>query len=91
MLTDVPDPDRIDLLLGFAHRVRQGDYGDGAQVRAGSVQVALRAIGKTFELEGLPNPTYRSKGNTGSASNASSKRTDAKIPRPNTNSPSQSP
>ena len=62
MLTDVPDPDRIDLLLGFAHRVRQGDYGDGAQVRAGSVQVALRAIGKTFELEGLPNPTYRSEG-----------------------------
>ena len=60
MLTDMPDPDRIDLLLGFAHRVRPGDYGDGAQVRAGSGPVALRAIGKTFELEGLLNLTYRS-------------------------------
>jgi hypothetical protein len=62
MFTDVPDPNRIDLLLGFAYRVRQGDYGEGAQVRAGTVQVALRAIGKTFELEELPNPTYRSEG-----------------------------
>jgi hypothetical protein len=34
----IDDPDRIDLLLGFAYRVRQGDDGDGAQVRAGSVQ-----------------------------------------------------
>jgi hypothetical protein len=59
----VPDPDRIDLLLGrFAYRVRQGDYGEGAQVQAGTVQVAFRAIGKTFELEGLPNPTHRSEG-----------------------------
>ena len=62
MLTDVPNPTRIELLLGFALRVRRGDYGDGNQVRAGSIQVALRAIGKTFELEGLPNPTYRNEG-----------------------------
>jgi hypothetical protein len=55
-------PVRINLLLGFAVRVRRGDYGDGHQVRAATVQVALRAIGKTFELEGLPNPTYRSEG-----------------------------
>jgi hypothetical protein len=59
MLTNVSDPDRIDLLLGFACRARAGDYGDGHKVRAGTVQVALRAIGKTFELEGLPNPAYR--------------------------------
>jgi hypothetical protein len=62
MLTTVSNPIRIDLFLGFAHRVRRGDYGDGHQVRAGTVQVALRAVGKTFELEGLPNPTYRSEG-----------------------------
>jgi hypothetical protein len=31
MLNDVPDPDRIDLLLGFACRSRAGDYGDGMQ------------------------------------------------------------
>jgi hypothetical protein len=62
MLTGVPDPLRIELLLGFAHRIRWGHYGDGTKVRAGSVQVALRAIGKTFELDGLPNPTYRSEG-----------------------------
>jgi hypothetical protein len=49
-------------LLRFAHRVRQGDYGEGAPVCAGSIQVALCAIGKTFELEKLPNPTYRSEG-----------------------------
>jgi hypothetical protein len=58
MLTDVPDPVRINLLLG----VRRGDYGEGHQVLAGTVQVALHAVGKTFELEGLPNPTYRSEG-----------------------------
>jgi hypothetical protein len=62
MLTGVPDPTRIELILGFAHRIRWGHYGDGTKVRAGSVQVALRAIGKTFELDGLPNPTYRSEG-----------------------------
>ena len=62
MLTNVPVPTRIDLLLGFACRVRRGDYGDGCQVRAGTIQVALRAVGMTFELEGLPNPTYRSEG-----------------------------
>jgi hypothetical protein len=62
ILTNVPTPTCIDLLLGFACRVHRGDYGDGCQVRAGTVQVALRAVGMTFELEGLPNPTYRSEG-----------------------------
>lgn len=62
LLTKLPNPDRIELLLGFAHRIRHGHYGDGSKVRAGSVQVALRAVGKTFELDGLRNPTYRSEG-----------------------------
>jgi hypothetical protein len=62
MLTNVSNPIRINLLLGFAHWVQRGNYGEGHQVRAGTIQVALRAVGKTFELEGLPNPTYRSEG-----------------------------
>jgi len=62
MLTGVPDPERIELLTAFAERVRRGYYGNGTRVRAGTVQVALRAIGKTFEMDGLPNPTYRSEG-----------------------------
>jgi hypothetical protein len=62
LLTNVPNPLRIELLLGFSHRIRHGHFGDGTKVRAGSVQVALRAIGKTCELDGLPNPTYRSEG-----------------------------
>jgi ABC-type transport system substrate-binding protein len=63
MLTNVPDPNRIDLLLGFACRARAGDYGgNGHKVQAGTIQVALRSIGATFELEGLPNTTYRSTG-----------------------------
>ena len=62
MLTGVPDPERIELFAAFAERVRRGHYGNGTRVRAGTVQVALRAIGKTFEMDGLPNPTYRSEG-----------------------------
>lgn len=62
MLTGVPDPERIELFAAFVERVRRGHYGNGTRVRAGTVQVALRAIGKTFEMDGLPNPTYRSEG-----------------------------
>jgi len=62
MLTGVPDPERIELLTAFAERVRRGHYGNGTRVRAGTVQVAIRAIGTTFEMDGLPNPTYRSEG-----------------------------
>ena len=62
MLTGVPDPERIELLTAFAEGVRQGHYSNSPRVRAGTVQVALRAIGKTFEMDGLPNPTYRSEG-----------------------------
>ena len=42
---------RIDLLTAFAAYVRQGNAGRGHQVRIGSVQDALCAIGKTFELD----------------------------------------
>jgi hypothetical protein len=62
MLLKLPNPDRIKLLLGFAHRIRHGHYGDGSKVQAGSIQVALHVVGKTFELDGIRNPTYRSKG-----------------------------
>jgi hypothetical protein len=62
MLTNVPTSTRINLLLGFTCWVQHGDYGEGYQVRAGTIQVMLHAIGKTFELEGLPSPTYRSEG-----------------------------
>jgi hypothetical protein len=62
MLTGVPNPERIELLAAFAERVRRGHCGNGNTVRAGTVQVALCAIGKTFEMDGLPNPTYRCEG-----------------------------
>ena len=52
-------PVRIALLAAFCERVRRGEYGKGRQVRVGTVQLALRAVGKTCEMEGLPNPTYR--------------------------------
>jgi hypothetical protein len=62
MLTGVPDPERIELLTAFAERLRRGHYGNGTRVRAATVQVALHAIGKTFEMDGLTNPNYRSEG-----------------------------
>lgn len=66
MLSNIEDSRRIDLLRAFAARVRRGDYsrrkGGNAQVRCGTVQVALRAIGAKFELDGKPNPTYRAEG-----------------------------
>lgn len=62
----LPTGRRVDLLGAFATRVRLGTYrvrkGDRSAVRCATVQVALRAIGTTFELDGLPNPTYRSEG-----------------------------
>ena len=59
----MPIGTRIALLSTFARRVRHGEYTrDGRGVRAQTVQVALRAIGSTFEMDGKPNPTYRSEG-----------------------------
>jgi hypothetical protein len=62
MLDTVPTDERIELLAAFAQRVRSGCYGEGFRVGAATVQVALCAIGKTFELDGLPNPTYHCEG-----------------------------
>ena len=58
-LDGTPLPQQVALLQGFARYVRQGNAGRGHRVQAGSVQDALCAIGKTFELELLPNPVYQ--------------------------------
>lgn len=58
-LEGVPDPARVILLTGFARHVREGHAGRGHTVRSGSVQDALCAVGKTFELDLRPNPTYQ--------------------------------
>jgi hypothetical protein len=62
MLTTIPTDERIKLLSTFAERVRNGDCGNGNRVQASTDQVALCAIGKTFEMDGRANPTYRSEG-----------------------------
>jgi hypothetical protein len=60
---DIPVGTRTILLGAFARQVRIGKYTqDGNGIRAQTVQVALCAIGVTFELVGKPNPTYQSKG-----------------------------
>ena len=51
--------DQVTILCGFARWVREGHAGRGHQVRAGSVQAALCAIGQTFELDCKPNPLYQ--------------------------------
>ena len=58
----VPWDARVRALTGFASRVRTGYYGRGSTVGVQTVQVALRAIGKTCELERGVNPTYRAPG-----------------------------
>ena len=50
---------RVQDLTGFASRVRTGFYGQGNNVGVQTVQVALRAIGKTCEMERGTNPTYQ--------------------------------
>ena len=62
MLTTVPMLDRIELLPAFAEHVLTGACGQGVRVRAGTIQVAICAIGKTFKLDGLSNPLYRTDG-----------------------------
>jgi len=53
------DPEqKISILQIFAERVRRGNHGRKSQVRAGTVQDALGHVGKTFELDGWPNPLY---------------------------------
>lgn len=62
MLSTLPTTERIELLTAFAQRVRDGHCGNGTNVRDATVQVAICAVGKTFEMDGRPNPTYRSEG-----------------------------
>ena len=62
MLTMVSTYDRIELLTAFAEHVRTGTCSQGNRVCAGTVQVAICAISKTFELDGLPNPSYCTEG-----------------------------
>ncbi len=50
---------RLLVLHVFARWVREGKYGRGQQVKTGSVQTALGAIGKTIELAGYENPLHR--------------------------------
>jgi hypothetical protein len=61
-LTNIPTAQRIELITAFAEHVRHGSCGRRQQVRAGTVQVAVCAIGKTFEMDGRPNPLYRAEG-----------------------------
>jgi hypothetical protein len=56
-------PDRQNLLLAFAARVRTGLYGKGQQVGHQSVEKALRHVAQTLQLAGYDDPrkTYGSK------------------------------
>ena len=59
-LRNTPIPARVELAQAFARYVRDGHAGRGHRVRVGSVQTALCAVGKTFQLAHLPSPIYRS-------------------------------
>ena len=62
-LSNLPQPDREALLAAWAQFVRSGGIHKGkAKVRAQTVQVALRAVGTTIELDGKRNPLDGQKG-----------------------------
>jgi len=50
---------RLLVLHVFAQWVQEGKFGRGQQVKTGSVQAALGAIGKTIKLAGYNNPLHR--------------------------------
>lgn len=58
-LTNTPPAAKIAALGAFAADVRRGRFSNGSGVRVQTVQVALRAIGTTCELDGCPNPCYQ--------------------------------
>jgi hypothetical protein len=64
MLSLVPTAKQIELFAAFAERVRDGHCGNRTRVHTATVPVValLCAIGKSFEMDGWPNPTYHSKG-----------------------------
>ena len=51
--------EQLAALVIFAQSVRNGKYSARTRVRVQMVQVALRAIGQTFELDGRANPCYQ--------------------------------
>jgi len=58
-LQDLHPNEKISIIQAFGEWTRQGNLGRGKQVKAGSVQDALGAIGKSFELAGFNNPLYQ--------------------------------
>ena len=50
---------QVEALTSFASWVRTGFYRKGNIVSVQTVQVAIRAVGKMYELERRFNPTYR--------------------------------
>ena len=62
MLTTTPINQQNELLTTFAEHVCTSNCGQQQQVRASTIQVAICAIGKTFEMDGCPNPLYHAKG-----------------------------
>jgi len=62
-LQDMPREHQLAILQAFIEWTRGGNLGRGNQVKANSVQDAVTAIGKTFELAGLQNPLYPLHGN----------------------------
>ena len=55
-LEDSTRQQQLDTLLAFAVSIRQGDYGNGAQVGVQSVETALRHVGQKFVLDQRPDP-----------------------------------
>jgi len=58
-LQNLHQEEQVSVFQAFIEWVRQGHIGRGQQVKAGTVQDAIGAIGKTFELAGYVNPTYK--------------------------------
>ena len=58
-LTNNSPNEHITALETFAQRVRNGEFSRCAGVRVQTVQVALCAVGATFELDGRDNPCYK--------------------------------
>ena len=55
-LRDCSRIEQIDALLAFAVCIRQGDYGNGAQIGVQSVEATLRHVSQKFVLDGQPDP-----------------------------------
>ena len=62
MLTSIPTMQQVELLTAFTKHVHGGHCGKGQWVHAGTVQVAICTIGKTFKLDGCENPLHHAEG-----------------------------